>query len=113
MAPSGEQVNDHARGDQGGAEPLRQAVGLWHGSVLDDLDLLQEESETRYHEAESHQGQAGANPGEEGSFGSQVVAEGCGGLSLCGPIHCTTSKRGHARLAEWRDRTTREREVSK
>jgi len=36
-------------------------------------DLAHEQAKPRNHEAESHQGKAGSDPGEEGPLGGQIV----------------------------------------
>jgi hypothetical protein len=56
-------------------------------SVLGDLELLQEEPETRHHESESHQGQTRANPSKKGPLSSQVIAETSLLPCPCRPIH--------------------------
>jgi hypothetical protein len=47
MMPCGEKIHDYSQGNERGAEPQRQPVRLGGGSVLGDLELLQEESEPR------------------------------------------------------------------
>ena len=55
--------------------------------ALHDLKLLQEQPEARHHETESHQGQAGANPGKQSPLRRQIITEACRVPSFCWPIH--------------------------
>jgi hypothetical protein len=43
--------------------------------MLHQLKLLQKQPESGNNESEPHQGQTGANPGKEGSFGGQVITQ--------------------------------------
>jgi hypothetical protein len=43
--------------------------------MINESQLLQEKPKPRHNEAESHQGQPRANPGEKRSLGCQVIAK--------------------------------------
>ena len=54
MVPSGNQIDRDASSDERRSKPERQPVRPHWGSVLDQLQLLQEEPKPRDHKAESH-----------------------------------------------------------
>jgi hypothetical protein len=62
--------------------------------VLNAAELLQKEPETRYNEAESHQGQTRANPCEKSSLGCQVIAKLGPEPHFRWRIHFATPRRG-------------------
>ncbi len=77
MAPPRERADTHAGGNQSGAEPEGQAVGVCRLRVSDHLKLLEEEPETGDDKAETHHGQASSNPREQSALGSEIIAESC------------------------------------
>ncbi len=74
MMPCGEKIHGDSSGDQRSAEPQRQSVRLGCGSVLDELELLQEEPEPGDHETEAHQGETGTNPCKKSPLCRQRIA---------------------------------------
>ena len=94
MVSAGEDIDDYAECDEGGAEPEGQSVGLLRGGGLYDFELLEEESEACDYEAEAHEGEAGANPCEESALGGEVVGESgfwCDVWWGCWSVHALTS----------------------
>src|SRR5579862_728016 len=79
VAPGGSEIDDDAHGDERSAEPERDAGGWGRRSgrrrMVDDLDLLQEQAEAGHDESKTHESKSGANPGEEGAFGGDVVTQ--------------------------------------
>jgi hypothetical protein len=69
--------------------------------VLDDLDLLQEEAETRHDKAESHQGEAGANPCEKRSLGGKIIAEVNPLPHFHGAVHCVAPGKNAGRRSSF------------
>lgn len=54
MVPSGKQIHCHAGSDKRSSKPQGQSVRLHRGSVLGNLKLLQEQSETCDNETKPH-----------------------------------------------------------
>src|SRR5579863_1230523 len=81
MMPRGKNIHEHAYRDQRGAKPERHTVRLCRSSVLDYLELLQEETESSDDKTESHQRQTSADPRQERTLGRQKIPQL--GLLLC------------------------------
>jgi hypothetical protein len=80
-------VASNANKNERRSEPDGQLMGLVGDAVLDELDFLQEEAEARHDKTESHEREARANPGEEGTLFGKVVGEAGGSLRLRGRVH--------------------------
>ena len=92
MMPGGEKIDEYPQHDQGCSEPQGQPVRRDGLGMLNELELAQEEAESRHYKTKAHQGQAGSNPGKKGTFRGQRIAQisgrhgfphGCYGLFRC------------------------------
>ena len=69
MVPGGEKIDSDSGKDKSRSEPKRKPIGRICRIVLEELKLLEEQSETRDHEAETHEREACANPRQERALG--------------------------------------------
>ena len=84
MMPSGKHIHDDSNNDQHCAEPQREPVGLRCSVALNEVNLLQKESEAGHDEAKAHQSKSGAEPSQKSSLGGQIVPEVSLARYLCG-----------------------------
>ena len=93
VTEGGEGVDEDTQKNERGSEPKGKLMGGCGGGVRYELKFLEEEAEPRDDEPETHEGEAGANPCEEGALGSAVVAEGGFGERVDGPGPSTAPHR--------------------
>jgi hypothetical protein len=93
VTENGAEVNDNAEGDENDSGPQRDSVAMGREMGLGSAELAEEETEATDGEANAHEAEAGADPGEKGPLGRQVHS----GILLCGLVHggnCMTERRG-------------------
>jgi hypothetical protein len=75
MVQRRQHIHRYAGPNKRSPKPEREPVSrLWASSMLRKLKVLQEEAEASYHEAESHESQAGTNPCKKCSLRGQIIS---------------------------------------
>jgi hypothetical protein len=75
VTPSRKDTYDDSDHNEHGAEPQRQSVSFLGGTVLNEVNLLQEQTESSDDETEAHHRESGADPCEQGALRGEIVAK--------------------------------------
>ena len=75
VLPSRKSTYDDSDHNEHGAEPQRQSVSFLDGTVLNEVNLLQEQTESSDDETEAHHRESGADPCEQGALRREIVTE--------------------------------------